>query len=321
MEPGSGSATSTVEPTEYIGTLRPNYGKLLAVSSDFAAGLLGGCAGLVFGHPFDTIKVLQQTSSGSFRPSIVQCAKKTLKHEGPRGFFKGMAFPLASVGLLNSIFFGIYGNAIKVLNNYRHDDPHAEPFYSDIFIAGAIAGGIQGIPATPIELVKVKLQAQTAKSSYNGPIHCLHQIYRCHGIRGCFRGLGATAMREVPGFSVYITSYQFFCDKLCDADNRANPSFRASLFAGGFAGVTSWVTNIPIDVIKSRLQADSMSNPKYRGFIDCAVQMYRQEGIRIFWRGLPVTCLRAFPLNAITLGVYSSSLQVMRKRAAELQDC
>ena len=52
---------------------------------------------------------------------------------------------------------------MKVLNTYRHDDPNAEPLYSDIFIAGAIAGGVQGIPATPIELVKVKLQTQTGE--------------------------------------------------------------------------------------------------------------------------------------------------------------
>jgi hypothetical protein len=200
---------------------------------------------------------------------------------------------------------------------------------------------VQGIPATPIELVKVKLQAQTgifedilfslsylidqcvtfpAKASYRGPIHCLGQIYQAQGFSGCFRGLGATIMREVPGFSLYITSYQFFCDQLTDEDSD-NPSFRASLFAGGFAGVTSWLLNIPIDFIKSRMQADSLTNPRYNGFFDCALKIAKHEGVRVFWRGLPVTCLRAFPLNAITLGVYSECLQVMQKKAAELQDC
>jgi hypothetical protein len=65
-----------------------------------------------------------------------------------------MSYPLASVGCLNSIFFGfnvITDSQIMGCTGNR---------YSDIFIAGAIAGGIQAFPATPIELVKVKLQAQ-----------------------------------------------------------------------------------------------------------------------------------------------------------------
>lgn len=37
------------------------------------------------------------------------------------------------------------------------------------------------------------------------------------------------------------------------------------LLAGACAGIACWTTSIPFDVIKSRLQADSISNPKYNG--------------------------------------------------------
>ena len=144
-------------------------------------------------------------------------------------------------------------------------------------------------------------------------------MYKQQGVRGCFRGLGATILREIPGFSVYITSYQYYCDCLTEG-SQTDPSFRVSLIAGGFAGVTSWIINIPVDVVKSRLQSDSLTKPKYSGFKDCAVKLWQHEGMRVFWRGLPVTCLRAFPLNAITLGVYSSTLQFMQKRAKEMQE-
>ena len=77
-----------------------------------------------------------------------------------RGFFKGMAFPLGAVGVLNSIFFGVYGNTIRYFHQNSDD---AKPSYKAIFVAGAFAGAVQGIPASPIDLVKVKLQAQTGK--------------------------------------------------------------------------------------------------------------------------------------------------------------
>ncbi len=67
-----------------------------------------------------------------------------------------MAFPLAAVGVLNSVFFGVYGNSI------RHLCPDGDrPSYVAICVAGGFAGAVQGITACPVDLVKVKLQAQT----------------------------------------------------------------------------------------------------------------------------------------------------------------
>ena len=108
------------------------------------------------------LQVRQQTGGGG-NTSLVQCFRSTLRNDGPRGFFKGMAFPLGTVGLLNSIFFGIYGNTLKSLSQYRHGDKRAVPHYADIFLAGSFAAAIQAVPATPIELVKVKLQCQTGE--------------------------------------------------------------------------------------------------------------------------------------------------------------
>ena len=47
----------------------------------------------------------------------------------------------------------------------------------------------------------------------------------------------------------------------------------------------------PLDLIKTRLQLQSASLPAsdpnhYSGVRDCMVKMYRQEGLRSFWKGL-----------------------------------
>lgn len=151
---------------------------------------------------------------------------------------------------------------------------------------------------------------------YKGPIDCITSIYRVHGIRGCFRGLSSTIGREIPGFSVYITAYSMLC-------NRATPegaescSIPAMLMAGGVAGMLSWMVNIPVDIVKSRLQADDLANPKYRNSLHCAMESYHHEGWKVFWRGLPVTCIRAFPTNAVTFAVYSTTLQAFKKHIRE----
>jgi hypothetical protein len=47
----------------------------------FLAGSAGGLAGVVIGHPFDTIRVRLQTSHGLYQ-SATDCFVKTVKGEG-----------------------------------------------------------------------------------------------------------------------------------------------------------------------------------------------------------------------------------------------
>ena len=66
----------------------------VGIARDLGAGTFGGCAGITFGQPLDTIKVRLQARPGRFR-GITDCALRTVKHEGMRGLFKGLVPPLA----------------------------------------------------------------------------------------------------------------------------------------------------------------------------------------------------------------------------------
>jgi len=63
------------------------------------------------------------------------------------------------------------------------------------------------------------------------------------------------------------------------------------LTAGGSAGCVEVLIMHPLDLIKTRFQLQSSSlsptDPHhYSGVRDCMVKMYRQEGLRSFWKGL-----------------------------------
>uniref|UniRef100_A0A1B6CXH0 Uncharacterized protein n=2 Tax=Clastoptera arizonana TaxID=38151 RepID=A0A1B6CXH0_9HEMI len=173
---------------------------------DFAAGWASGICGLVVGHPLDTIKVRQQIL-GKINP--LKIAISTFKHEGIVGFYKGMMFPLLTAGTLNSIFFGIYGNTLRVLQAARNEPvgrklcceggPAYPNYHWDVYYAGCAGGAATVLLSTPIELVKTQLQSQVGDKKlkgvilrardYTGPWDCLRDIYRSDGLRGCFRGL------------------------------------------------------------------------------------------------------------------------------------
>ncbi|XP_058452042.1 mitochondrial basic amino acids transporter [Malaya genurostris] len=279
---------------------------------DFAAGCLGGCAGVLVGYPFDTVKVNLQTQD--FRNPLYKgtfdCFRKIIAKESVRGLYRGMSSPMAGVAAVNAIVFGIYGNVQKMTS-----DPSS--LYSH-FLAGSAAGLAQSFICSPMELVKTRLQLQDnlpkGAFKFKGPVDCLRGIHKTDGFRGLFRGLGITVVRDIPGFSSYFVSYELMVQTFDD------PSPFVVLMAGGLAGTISWLISFPIDVVKSRLQADGMyGEPKYRGIADCLRKSYATEGLAFLSRGLTSTLLRAFPMNAVCFLVVDFILKIFDNSSVDLE--
>lgn len=82
--------------------------------------------------------------------------------------------------------------------------------------------------------------------------------------------------------------------------------------AGGCAGVLAWAVATPMDVIKSRLQADGQGRRRYRGLLHCVVSSVREEGPRVLFKGLTLNCCRAFPVNMAVFVTYEAVLGLTR---------
>ncbi|XP_053675119.1 mitochondrial basic amino acids transporter [Anopheles nili] len=270
---------------------------------DFAAGCLGGCAGVLVGFPFDTIKVHLQTQShkNPLYRGTYDCFRKIIIREGVHGLYRGMSSPMAGVAVVNAIVFGVYGNI------QRHT-ANPDALYSH-FLAGTVAGLAQSVVCSPMELIKTRLQLQEnlprTAQRFSGPLDCTRSIWRQEGFRGIFRGLGITAARDMPGFSSYFVAYEYMVRSVAD------PSPFVILMAGGLAGTFSWLVTFPIDVVKSRLQADGITGkPEYNGLVDCVRKSYAAEGLAFLSRGLASTLLRAFPMNAVCFLVVSYTMKL-----------
>jgi solute carrier family 25 carnitine/acylcarnitine transporter 20/29 len=114
-------------------------------------------------------------------------------------------------------------------------------------------------------------------------------------------------------------SYEY-CKRLMASEND-NPHETALkvLLCGGIAGVTTWASVYPLDMIKTRLQAQTIatapesrplihlqSNPHILNSYQIAKAAYRSEGLKAFYRGLGICSLRAFIVNAVQVCVLNS---------------
>ncbi|PAV90024.1 hypothetical protein WR25_07647 [Diploscapter pachys] len=248
---------------------------LLERSIHFFAGVIGGAAGVLAGHPLDTVKVRLQTQQGNIYRGTWHCFGSIVKKEGFRGLYKGLSSPLASLSAINAIVFGVHGSACREFDNSDSLKAH--------FFAGSAAGFTQSIIAAPTERLKLLMQIQTDKAHtvYTGPIHAARQIIKTQGSRALFRGSLATISRDTPAFGVYFLSYEWMTRKM--SGNGTTESL-----AGG-AGMISWLLNYPQDIIKSRFQADD----SYRSYWHCIKSTYAERGIRTFFIGLNSALIRS----------------------------
>uniref|UniRef100_A0A8C3A606 Solute carrier family 25 member 45 n=1 Tax=Cyclopterus lumpus TaxID=8103 RepID=A0A8C3A606_CYCLU len=160
----------------------------------------------------------------------------------------------------------------------------------------------------PIDLVKVCLQGQTTVQRYRGPVHCVTVILREEGPKGLFRGGLAIALRDIPSYGLYFLPYEVTRKALTQSGEE--PGTFATMMAGGMAGVVTWAFATPMDVVKARLQMSRAGGREYRGVLHCMRVSFREEGARVFFKGLLLNSLRAFPVNAVMFLSYESLMSM-----------
>ena len=269
---------------------------------NFLAGGFGGICLVASGHPFDTIKVRLQTmpipepGQPPRYTGTVDCVTKTVRLEGVRGLYKGMAAPLAGVAPVFALSFMGFGIGKKLVQSH----PEEELNLGKLAIAGGISGVLTTSIMAPGERIKCLLQIQQAATGppkYAGPMDVVKSLYREGGIRSIYKGTCATLLRDVPASAAYFGGYEILQRLMTsEGEDRTQLSIGRTLFCGGMAGIFNWMVALPPDVLKSRFQ--TAPEGQYNGVRDVFRDLMKTEGIRGMYKGATPVILRAFPANA-----------------------
>lgn len=318
------------------------------MSADFWAGYISGAVGIVIGNPLDILKVRLQASASSASPSPT--ATSSLSAQPPpssstsalsllRKFSTGTAAPILGYGALNALLFVSYNRSEELLNRALSPNGLSSPTPTGsttgsnlwtTFLAGAIGGLATWVVSTPTELVKCRAQLSTNPQASSWDI--TKRVLRSEGgLRGLYFGGTVTALRDSVGYGFYFWSYEL-TTRWMGQWSRAHEGEQGGAFAGsetaktllcgGLAGIVTWASIFPLDVIKTRVQAQVLgagtiavvtgeSSPLLRspaskrlGAIEVARNAYREGGLRVFFRGLAVCSVRAFIVNAVQWATY-----------------
>ncbi len=282
--------------------------------NDFISGSAAGIVQVLLGQPFDIVKVRMQTSPGVYK-SAADCFKSILSNEGPLAFYKGTLSPLIGISFCVAVQFG----SNEVAKNYfKRKNKNSTLSVNDYIKCGMFAGFCNSFVISPVELIRIKLQVQGKSNTtpqYNGTADCLSKIIKSHGLKGVYQGLSATIFREIPAYGVYFGAYETLMGKAEKKykDRKNIPLFNVMSY-GAISGILLWLLTFPNDVIKSCMQADSLENRKYPTIISTINTIFRENGVKGFFRGLTPCLMRAPPINAATFLTFEIVQSLINKK-------
>ncbi|XP_023005490.1 mitochondrial carnitine/acylcarnitine carrier-like protein [Cucurbita maxima] len=286
------------------------------VAKDLTAGTVGGASQLICGHPFDTIKVKLQSQpvplpgqSPKFSGAI-DAVKQTIAAEGAGGLYKGMGAPLATVAAFNAVLFSVRGQMEALVRS----QPGVPLSVNQQVVCGAGAGVAVSFLACPTELIKCRLQAQSALAQsssagltvkYGGPMDVARHVLKSEGgVKGLFKGLVPTLAREVPGNAAMFGTYELLKQCFAGGPDTSNLGRGSLIVAGGLAGASFWLSVYPTDVVKSVIQVDDYKNPKYSGSLNAFRKLLASEGVKGLYKGFGPAMARSVPANAACFLAY-----------------
>jgi solute carrier family 25 citrate transporter 1 len=269
----------------------------------FAKGGLTGFIEAIICYPTEFVKTQLQLQSKTAPEytGMLDCATKTVKKHGPMGLYRG-ALPLilGSSGKQAARWTG-YETALNCFKDEKGNVSMAARMMS-----GACGGVTEALLAvTPIETLKTRVtdDMRRGTGNYTGSFDALVKIVKAEGPGGLYMGLVPTIAKQATNQAVRFP-VQFFVKQAMTGGDKSletNPLYNGA--AGAVAGAVSVLATMPQDTVKTRMQGEE-AKKLYKGTIDCATQILKNDGIAFFYAGTWPRMIRVSLDVAITFAIF-----------------
>jgi hypothetical protein len=248
-------------------------------SQDLVAGWCAGAGSVFIGYPLETIKSNLQTSSGG---TLWQTVSALYKERGVVGLWRGCLAPMSSAPILMSLSVSTYSAMVT------HDSSLPQHAF-----AGFMSGFSQSLLNLPFEVVKIRMQVSRGKHAASTWTTAKAMV-QASGLSSLFprHAFVANAISMSFGNLVYY-SFHEWVQRMVLAHNNSELHLHHRILIGGMTGVCYWILIFPLDLVRTRLLADSRAT-----LLSASREAVRTRGVRGLYAGLLPTVIRAFFTNA-----------------------
>lgn len=185
---------------------------------------------------------VQSPTGGHIYSGWREVVNTIMKHEGWRGFYKGVGPILANSLPASALWWTLYEESKRILSRKFHEysregktseksssasSSSSSPFETSSsvevipksplasFISGGLAGAIVTVATNPLDVVTTRLQTQSMKAEayqYRNSFHAIKEIWRAEGLRAFFKGTTPRLTSWVFMSSASAFAYEFIVD-------------------------------------------------------------------------------------------------------------
>lgn len=274
--------------------------KELSFAENFALSGVAAVISKTAAAPIERVKLLVQNQGEMIKAGrldrpyngVIDCTMRTIKTEGVGPLWRGNLANCIRYFPTQALNFA-FKDKIKVMFDAKKTDTYALKFGKNIASGGA-AGAMSLLFVYSLDYARTRLANDTKSSKkggerqFNGLIDVYRKTLATDGVQGLYRGFVISCV----GIIVYRGCYFGFYDTLKPILLGDDAGVWISFALGYGVTVTSGLISYPIDTIRRRMMMTSGQAVKYKGSIDCGVQILKHEGFMALMKGAGANILR-----------------------------
>jgi len=248
--------------------------------------------------PIERVKLLVQNQDEMIKQGrlaepykgVVDCVQKTLRTEGVIPFWRGNLANVLRYFPTQALNFA-FKDTIKAMFKVDKNAPQYVKFGTNI-ASGGLAGSLSLTLVYSLDFARTRLandaKGKGGERQFNGLIDVYAKTLKTDGIQGLYRGFTISCV----GIFIYRGMYFGLYDSLKPILLGADASVLWSFLLGWGVTIFSGLMSYPIDTVRRRMMMTSGSAVKYKGSVDCAVQVIKAEGFMSLMKGAGANILR-----------------------------
>lgn len=248
--------------------------------------------------PIERVKLLVQNQDEMIKQGrlaepykgVVDCVQKTLRTEGVIPFWRGNLANVLRYFPTQALNFA-FKDTIKATFKVAKDAPQYVKFGTNI-ASGGMAGSLSLTLVYSLDFARTRLandaKGKGGERQFNGLVDVYAKTLKTDGIQGLYRGFTISCV----GIFIYRGMYFGLYDSLKPILLGADASVLWSFLLGWGVTIFSGLMSYPIDTVRRRMMMTSGSAVKYKGSMDCAVQVIKGEGFMSLMKGAGANVLR-----------------------------
>lgn len=248
--------------------------------------------------PIERVKLLVQNQDEMIKQGrlkepykgVGDCVAKTFRNEGFLPFWRGNLANVLRYFPTQALNFA-FKDTIKAIFKVSKDAPQYVKFGTNI-LSGGFAGSLSLTFVYSLDYARTRLandaKGKGGERQFNGLIDVYTKTLKSDGIQGLYRGFTISCV----GIFIYRGMYFGLYDSLKPILLGEDASVLLSFLLGWGVTITAGLMSYPIDTIRRRMMMTSGSAVKYKGAIDCGVQVLKNEGFMSLMKGAGANILR-----------------------------